>query len=70
MTAKQLVNKFYQPLGELQCRVSSDAMWSYAKQRALEVADMMIADLPMYVGELNPKWKMWTEIRSEILSMP
>lgn len=34
--AKELVNKFYQPLGHLKCMVSSNEMWEHAKQRAIE----------------------------------
>jgi hypothetical protein len=69
MTGKDLINKFYQPLGYLGCKVSSDVMWSHAKDRALEVADMMLGEHPMYVGELNPKWKKWQDIKDEISTL-
>lgn len=67
MTGKELINSFYQPLGHLKCGVSEGELWEYAKSRALEVADMVIAEEPMYTGNLNPKWKKWTDIRKEIL---
>lgn len=42
--AKDLVNKFYQPLGMLSCGVSSNKMWEYSKERAREmVASNMAA---------------------------
>lgn len=45
MNAKDLINGFYQPLGFLKCGVSSDQMWEYAKQRAIEHLTAMIAEL-------------------------
>ncbi len=44
-TAKELVNTFYQPLGTLRCDVSSNEMWEYAKERAIEWCKMMISEL-------------------------
>lgn len=70
MTGRELVNMFYQPLGLLQCHVSTDAMWSYAKLRALEVANMMLAEHAMYMGDLNPKWQKWDTIKKEIAELP
>lgn len=70
MTGKELVNSFYQPLGALGCQVSSDEMWTYAKSRALDVVQMLLAEHPMYVGNLNPRWKKWDDIRREIIALP
>ncbi len=33
--ARELVNKFYQPLGHLKCGVNNTIMWEHAKQCAL-----------------------------------
>jgi len=66
MTGKELINKFYQPLGHLRCGVSSDELWKYAVSRALEVCGMMLEEQPMYTGNLNPKWKKWDDLRKEI----
>ena len=68
--AKSIVNKIYQPLGHLRCMVSSDEMWEYAKARAIEQVDRMLEEIPMYTGNLNPKWKKWSDIKAEIESMP
>lgn len=67
---RDLVNKFYQPLGPLGCNASSDEMWNYSKARALEVAEMFIENEPMYTGGLNPIWKKWTDLKAEITAMP
>ncbi len=64
--AKEIVNRIYQPLGYLDCNVSSGKMWEYAKDRALEFAHDSWVDQPMYTGGLNPKWKFWKEVKEEI----
>jgi hypothetical protein len=69
LTARDLVNLFYQPLGYLDCNVSSNKMWDYAKQRAIEVADMMLQEHPMYTGELNGKWMKWRTLKDELLRL-
>ena len=33
---------------------------------ALKVAETTRDNLPMYTGELNPKWKFWNDVVSEI----
>lgn len=66
MTGKELINKFYQPLGLLRCAVPSDELWKYAVSRALEVCGMMLEEQPMYTGNLNPRWKKWDDLRKEV----
>lgn len=66
MTAKELINKFYQPLGHLRCAVSSDELWKYAVSRALDVCGIMLQEHPMYKGDLNPDWRRWDELRKEV----
>ena len=68
--AKSIVNKIYQPLGHLRCGVSNDEMWEYSKSRAIEQVEQMLEVIPMYTGNLNPKWKKWSDIKAEIESMP
>ena len=41
--AREIVNKIYQPLGYLSCNVSNNKMWEYAKERAIEFLDEIIA---------------------------
>ncbi len=44
MKAKELVNSFYQPLGLLHCGVSSNEMWEYSKERAIEWCNAFIKE--------------------------
>lgn len=67
--ALDLTNKAYQPLGYLKCQVSSDLMWSYAKERAKEQVHMMLIEIPMYAGNLNDSWRYWDEVREELETM-
>ena len=34
---------------------------------AIDCADEVLKAIPMYVGELNPKWKYWNDVKQEIL---
>lgn len=67
--AKKMINIIYQPMGFLNCCMSSNQMWSWAKERTLEQIELLISQIPMYVGELNPKWKFWDEVRTELRKM-
>jgi hypothetical protein len=49
--AHQLVNEFYQPLGMLQCRTSSTAMWEYSKKSAMIAIDEIIKVCPYVTTE-------------------
>lgn len=53
--AKSIVNEFYQPLGYLKCNVSSDALWDYAKQRALYHVKEIINS--HYEGNIKYYWQ-------------
>lgn len=68
--ARELVNSIYQPLGFLSCIASSDQMWEWAKDRAKEQLDLMLDQIPMYQGNLNPKWKYWDDVRKELRQLP
>lgn len=37
-----------------------------AKQCALIAVDEILKVIPMYTGNLNPKWKFWDEVRTII----
>jgi len=63
--AKELINKFYQPLGKLSCGVNSDTMWEHAKQRALETCKIMLEEHSCYT--LNDgRWVYWAQIEIEV----
>jgi len=68
--AKQVVNRIYQPMGYLGCNKSSDEMWEWAKQRAKEQLKELIEEIPMYQGNLNPKWKYWNDVIGELNELP
>jgi hypothetical protein len=68
--AKDFVNKIYQPLGYLKCGVNSDEMWEWAKERSKEQIELMKKEIPMYLGEINPKWLYWDNMLSEINKLP
>lgn len=70
LQAKKMVNRIYQPLGKLMCHVSSDDMWEWAKERTKEELDILLDEIPMYQGNLNPNWKYWDEVRTELKNLP
>jgi len=51
--AKELVNKFYQPLGHLKCGVSSNEMWEYAKKCALIVIEQLLSRDEKWIIQLS-----------------
>lgn len=62
--AKQLVERFYTAKdshGTIICEFNS-----CAKQCALITVDEILSVIPMYTGNLNPKWKYWQEVKQEI----
>lgn len=70
LQAKKMVNSIYQPMAKLMCHVSSDEMWEFAKQRTKEGLDLLISELPMYQGNLNPNWKYWNDVIGELNELP
>ena len=70
LQAKKMVNRIYQPMSKLMCHVSSDEMWYYAKERTKEELDLLISEIPMYQGNLNPNWKYWNDVISELNELP
>jgi len=70
LKAKELTNNIYQPLGYLNCHVSSGEMWEYSKERAREHVKLLLEELPMYTGELNPNWKYYNDVLTELNTMP
>ncbi|QQO97008.1 hypothetical protein Nekkels1_1 [Cellulophaga phage Nekkels_1] len=45
-------------------------MWEWAKQRAKEQLKELIEEIPMYQGNLNPKWKYWNDVIGELNELP
>lgn len=45
---------------------SDDSHYKTAKQCALVAVDEIIKTTPMYLGNLNPKWKFWNDVKKEI----
>jgi hypothetical protein len=65
--AKELINKFYQPLGYLKCQVSSDEMWEYSKKSALIVVEMMIRESSTgYDYDMSAEMPYYEELKKAI----
>lgn len=76
--AKDLINKFYQPLGYLESTRNSNELWEHAKVSALTCTKVMIEsarrNLALAEKELHPHAQglmageivVWTEIEKEI----
>ena len=39
------------------------------KQCALICCEEILKEIPMYTGNLNPKWKYWQEVKEEITKL-
>jgi hypothetical protein len=48
------------------CELRQATDYSYDVFCALKVAETTRDNLPMYIGELNPNWKLWNNVVSEI----
>ena len=70
LQSKKMVNRIYQPMGKLMCHLSSDEMWEWAKERTKEELDLLISEIPMYQGNLNPNWKYWNDVIGELKELP
>lgn len=69
LQAKKMVNTIYQPMGKLMCHLSSDEMWEWAKERTAEQLELLISEIPMYQGNLNPNWKYYDDVRKELKAL-
>jgi len=45
-------------LNDAHCRTAIDC--------ALKTAQIILSDLSMYTGELNPKWAFWNEVKTKL----
>lgn len=70
LKAREMVNQVYQPLGHLRCMVSNDEMWEWAKERVRSQVELIKQEIPMYIGNLNPKWEYWDKVRKAIELIP
>lgn len=66
LKAKEIINNIYQKLGLLNCMVSSDIMWRWSKDISRENIKLIKEQIPMYTGNLNPKWKYWDDVEKAI----
>ncbi len=44
----------------------NDAHCKTALQCALKTVQVILSDLSMYTGELNPKWTFWNKVKTEL----
>ena len=40
-----------------------------AKRCAINCAQEILNELPMYTGNLNPKWKYWSDVKNKITAL-
>ena len=64
--ANELVNGFYQPLGNLKCGVNNTVMWEYAKKYALIAVDECIKSTKNGYGETKYSKEYWQQVKTEI----
>ena len=63
--ARELVNKFY----KLQIKNRKNPNWEDAVEQAEFLCDQVLSVIPMYTGNLNPKWKFWDETKNQLLKL-
>lgn len=63
--ARELVNKIYQPLGHLKCKVSSAEMWEYSKSRATEWVDEIIKNIEITTEHCDLEFNDRMEVNSD-----
>lgn len=59
--AKELVHKYWNS--------QKNMTYKMAIKCALIAVDEIIEEVPMYTGNLNPKWKYWNEVKTEITKL-
>jgi hypothetical protein len=65
--AKELTNSLYQPLGYLQCGVSSNMMWEQAKKFATICVDEILAIIHLIREAIGIESDgYWEQVQSEI----
>lgn len=64
--AKEIYEKF-SPLADFwDCRNDVPLDEDNAKECCLILCDEILKEIPMYTGNLNPKWKFWNDVKEEI----
>ena len=72
----ELVEKFSQHVnpyigsGMLSNTYDDNAIIWQAKGCALITVNEILANTPMYTGNLNPKWKFWNDVKLELEKDP
>jgi len=61
--AKDMVNDFYQPLGEIPNSCNSSQLWGHAKKLAHIACVKILATIHIYEGNLNPNWAYWDAVK-------
>ena len=70
--AKELVDKFmpymycYMGSGMLSNDYDINVALSYAKKCAIIAVTEILENIPMYTGNLNPKWDFYNKVKNEI----
>lgn len=71
MTPKEEADELYYNYHQLlrQMRFQAETMKQFnlaAKECALSCVDKILKAIPMYNGNLNPKWKHYKEVKTEL----
>lgn len=68
--AKELTNNFINNvIWQLEDDTTTFLILHEAKQCALICIDEVLENIPMYTGNLNPKWKFFNDVKEEIKKM-
>ena len=72
--AKELIDKYLiilTPTIELGSSHEQRMLYVFeqAKQCALNTIDEILQAIPMYIGNLNPTWKFYSEVKEELENM-
>ena len=67
--AEELIQKHFIavcPQSRVRSEVARNLYTPIAKQCALITVDLVLKALPMYTGDLNPKWEHYQKVRAAI----
>lgn len=67
MTAKQKAIELFNKFNKIKMSVSVPLQKKRANQCALIAVNEILKVTPMYIGNLNPLWKFWEDVKNELI---
>jgi hypothetical protein len=64
--ALELIEKFVEPARKYKLKRPLFSERRQALEAAIICVDQVIEVIPMYTGNLNPKWKYWNEVKNHL----